>query len=210
MLTKEEIRESYKNFDDNKILNLAKNPKGLTKEAIPVLIEELENRNLDLKLIDWIKLENKPLKQAEKDSIFSHIKNCKCSICNTNSDLKAYEFHSVISGIIFCNYKLQHLVICSNCSKKIRRKNLLKTFFLGWWSRTGITATFIALLTEFFNLFIVKKVNDRILNSLMEKNNGKLRLILNIPNPLKETQHFIENFNHKNLNEIENEQLPNP
>ena len=54
MLTKEEIRASYKNFDDNKILKLAQNPKGLTKEAIPALIEEVILRKLDANLIGWI------------------------------------------------------------------------------------------------------------------------------------------------------------
>ncbi len=199
MLTKEEIRESYKNFDDNKILNLAQNPKGLTKEAIPVLIEEVILRKLDVNLIGWIQIENNPLNQIEKDSIFSHIKNCKCSICKSNSDLKAYEFHSVISSILFCDDKLQHLIICKNCNKKIRWKNFFNTLFLGWWSKKGLIATVIALLTEFFNLFLVKKINDRILNSLIEENNGIFRTMLLNQNPKKEIQNFIENFNLKNL-----------
>lgn len=200
MLTKEEIRESYKNFDDDKILNLARNPKGLTKEAIPVLIKELENRNLDLKLIDWIKLENNPLNQAEKDSIISHIKNCECSICHTNSDLKAYEYHSVISSIIYCNYKLQHLVICSRCAKKIRGINFLKTFFLGWWSSRGFFATITAIVTEFFNLFLVTRINNRILDSILEENNGKFRKILKSQNPKQEIQKMLEKLNTFNLN----------
>lgn len=200
MLTKEEIRESYKNFDDNKILNLARNPKGLTKEAIPVLIEELENRNLDLRLIDWIKLENNPLNQTEKDSIINYTKNCICSICNKSSNLKAYEFHSVVSSIIYCKYKLKHLIICTNCAKKLRWKNFLKTFFLGWWSRSGITTTFISLSTEFFNLFLVDRINKRILNSFLEENNGKLRKILKSQNPKQEIQKMLEKINASNLN----------
>jgi len=210
LLTKEEIRSSYKSFDDNKILKLAQNPKGLTKEAIPVLIEEVILRKLDVNLIEWIQLENNPLNQLEKDSILSNIRNCKCTICKKNSDLKAYEFHSVISGILFCDDILQHLIICEKCNKKIRRKNFFNTLLLGWWSRKGFVSTISALLTEFFNLFLVKKVNDRILNTLIEENNGKLRLILKSKNPKEETQYFIEIFNQKNLKRNEYEKFPNP
>ena len=205
MLTKEEIRASYKSFDDNKILKLAQNPKGLTKEAIPVLIEEVRLRNLDTSFIEWIQLENNPLNQLEKDSIFSNIKNSKCSICKTNSDLKAYEFHSVISAVIFCDAILQHLIICEKCNKKIRWKNFFNTILLGWWSRKGFIATITALLTEFFNLFLVKRINDRILNTLIEENNGTFRKILSSENPKQQIQNFIENNNVRNLNKNEYE-----
>lgn len=205
MLTKEEIQASYKGFDNNKLLKIANNPKGLTKEAIPALIEEIRLRNLDSKLIDWILLENNPLNKIEKESIFSYIKNCNCSICNNNSNLKAYEFHSVVSGIIFCDDKIQHLIICHECNKKIRWKNFLKTITLGWWSRRGFGSTIAAILTEFFNLFLVIRIHNRIINYLIEENNGKFRLMLSSKNPKQEIQNFIDMNNQKNLNLNEHE-----
>ena len=48
MYSIEEIRENYKEFSDSKIENIARNEsKGLRKEVLGILKDEIEKRNLD-------------------------------------------------------------------------------------------------------------------------------------------------------------------
>ena len=70
MLTKKELTNSYKNFNDQKIVNLAMTEtKNLREDAIVILEKEIIRRNLDKKLLDWIKLERNFFKGAELESL---------------------------------------------------------------------------------------------------------------------------------------------
>ena len=48
----EEIIENYKNYSDQKIEYIAKNPTGLRKEIVPFLVEEIKRRKLNIELIE--------------------------------------------------------------------------------------------------------------------------------------------------------------
>lgn len=82
MLTKEELTEIYKDFNDQKIVNLAMNEsKSLREDVIPILEYEIKRRNLDNKLLDWISLERNFFKGTELQDLKSVIRNSECSEC---------------------------------------------------------------------------------------------------------------------------------
>jgi hypothetical protein len=54
---------------------------------------------------------------------------------------------------------------------------ILKTFFLGWWSKRGILSTPFTLIKELINfLFYKEKISNRIIDTFIDKNNGIFRL----------------------------------
>ena len=60
MLTKEELTEAYKKFDDDRIIQLAKlESKSLREIEVPIIENEILNRNLEQKLFEWIKNNNR-------------------------------------------------------------------------------------------------------------------------------------------------------
>jgi len=62
----EQIKKNYENFDDSKIEILAKNEAGsLEPEVIPILVNEIKKRNLDIDLIKGIESQTKELTEKE-------------------------------------------------------------------------------------------------------------------------------------------------
>ncbi len=62
MLSIEETREYYKKLDDYKIMYLANNPKGLRKEFVPLLNDEIKKEILILNLLNGLNTKQTILK----------------------------------------------------------------------------------------------------------------------------------------------------
>jgi hypothetical protein len=174
MLTKEELTEIYKKFDDEKIINLAKfESKKLTDLAAPVLIKEISDRNLGNKLIDWINLERNFFKGVELEIVKSRIKNSTCPNCKTRKN--------DIQGFFIHNCSLTHnppdanLILCKNCGIKIRKKNYQISATFGWLSRTGFIKVPFYFLGELFDYFRRTKQSENILEEFIFENTGKIR-----------------------------------
>jgi hypothetical protein len=194
MWTVEEIRKNYKNFDDGKIEEIALNPKGLRKEIIPILNEEIKNRNLDIQLIEWVNHETNKFEGLEKKNLLDQIKKLKCSMCLVNSNLHAYRFNTIISALITITDKTEILIICEQCAKTKRLNTMLKTFFLGWWSKSGILGTPFTLISDLIRIFRKKSESKEILDEFIENNTGLLRIIIEENN----LQEFIAEINREN------------
>lgn len=194
MWTVEEIRKNYKNFDDGKIKEIALNPKGLRKEIIPILNEEIRNRNLDIQLIEWVNHETNKFEGLEKKNLLDQIKKLECSMCLVNSNLYAYRFNTIISALITITDKTETLIICEQCAKTKRLNTMLKTFFLGWWSKRGILATPFTLISDLIRIFRKKSESKEILDEFIENNTGLLRISIKENN----LQKFIAEINREN------------
>jgi len=195
MWTVEEIRENYRKFEDWKIRELAQNPSGLRKEIVPILIEEIKKRNLDIELITWVNYETNKFEGFEKKDLIKRILNSKCSLCNLNSNLKGYKFNTLISVLINITDKSESLIICNDCARKKRLNSMLKTFFLGWWSKRGIISTPFTLISDLINIFKKESVSKEIIDDYIENNTGMLRLSLE-KNNLNE---MIAEFNNSQM-----------
>lgn len=178
MYSIEEIKENYKDFPDSKIENIARNEsKGLRKEVLGILKEEIEKRNLDERLITWVNVETNTLTDFEKQSLIRKIENLKCPNCGQKeSKLIGQKFNTIVSAIIWCNETTENRIICSNCGRKKKIKSFLINGLAGWWSRRGILLTPYTLIKDTINLFFKKKINDRIIEEFIEQNNGMFRL----------------------------------
>lgn len=174
----EEIRANYKNFFDDKIIQIAQHEsKGLRPEVLEILKNEIIIRNLDLTLITWIKAETEELTDYEKEEIVRIIKYLPCPTCNsTKLGLRGYEINTVISIIITCFETTETKFLCSHCGKKKKTISIIKTLFLGLWSRRGVVLTPYILIKEIINLFFAERISNRIFDEFIEKNNGRIRL----------------------------------
>lgn len=178
MYNVEEIRENYKGFSDSKIENIARNEsKGLRKEVLGILKEEIEKRNLDERLVTWVDAETNTLTDFEKQSLIRKIENIKCPNCGLKeTKLIGQEFNTIVSIILLCNETTENRILCSNCGRNKKIKSFVINLLAGWWSRRGILLTPYTLIKDTINLFFKKKINDRIIAEFIELNNGMLRL----------------------------------
>ena len=125
MLTKEELTDAYKNFNDQKILNLAMNEsKSLREDAISILESEIKRRNLDIKLLDWIKLERNFFKGAELQNLKKEIQNSECSECGKKfNNVQGFNIHYL--SALDSTFDSE-IIVCENCGKQLRKKVILK------------------------------------------------------------------------------------
>jgi hypothetical protein len=186
MWTVDEIKKSYKNFDDSKIKELALNPKGLRKEIVPILNEEIKNRNLDIELIKWVNYETNTFEGIEKRNLIEKIRKSKCSLCSINSNLSGYKFNTIISALIIVTDKTENQIICNDCAKSNRLKSMSTTFFLGWWSKRGIISTPFTLISDLIKIFRKESESKEIFDEFIANNTGVLRVILEKENSLNE------------------------
>ena len=174
MLTTKELTETYKNFNDQKIVKLAMNEsKSLREDAIPILEDEIIRRNLDKKLLDWIKLERNFFRGAELQNLKNIIKLSECVECGTKkSHIKGFNIHhiSALDTTFDAN-----LIICEKCGKKMRNKSYLTTLTFGWLSIRSIFTVPFYFINELFSSFSREKMSEKIIDEFIFENTGLIR-----------------------------------
>lgn len=176
MLTQQELSEIYKNFDNEKIINLARyESKKLTDVAIPVLKNEISKRQLDKKLIDWVNLERNFFKGSELEILKAKIKYSKCSSCKIKkNNIKGFYIHNCS---LTHNPKEANLILCEECGKKFRNKNYLISATVGWISTKGFIKVPFYFLGELFDIPFRKKQSERIFKEFIFENTGLIRYL---------------------------------
>lgn len=173
----EEIRENYKGFSDSKIENIAKNEsKRLRKDVLGILKDEIEKRNLDKNLINWVETETKTFDGIERKSLINKIQNLNCPKCSEKKDrLYGFEINQIVSVLIFTNDTRNEKILCLSCGKKEKFKTIVITLFAGWWSRRGVLLTPFTVIKDSFNFLFIEKISDRIIDRLIDENTGYFR-----------------------------------
>ncbi len=177
MYSVEEIRENYKEFPDSKIENIAKNEsKGLRKEVLGILKDEIEKRNLDRNLINWVETETKTFDGIERESLINKIQNLNCPKCSKKKDkLYGFEINKIMSILLLTFISRKEKVLCKSCGKKEKLKALIITLFAGWWSANGFLKTFWVLIMDTTNFLYLDKISSKILNRIVNENTGHFR-----------------------------------
>ena len=177
MYNLKDIEKTYKGFSDSQIEKIAREEsKSLRKEVLYILKNEIDKRNLDKTLINWIETETKFYEGLERKELLERIQRLECPKCKQESGkLLGFEINQIIGILIFTARSKKEKVLCRNCGKKEKTYALITTFFLGWWSIHGIIQTPILLIKEAFNFPTSDKISDSILNNFIDKNTGDLR-----------------------------------
>jgi hypothetical protein len=174
MLTKEELTEAYKNFNDQKIVNLAMNEcKSLREDAVQILENEIIQRKLDAKLLDWIKLERNFFKGAELQNLKQVIKNSECSECGKKfNNTQGFNIHYLSALDSSFN---SEVIVCESCGIQLRKKSYLKTATLGFLSFRGIINVPFYFIGELVRSFSRKERSEKIIEDFIFQNTGLIR-----------------------------------
>jgi hypothetical protein len=143
-----DIRKNYRNFEDYKIQELAKQDASkLRPEVIPILIEEIRRRNLSVNLISGIDAQLKTINEEELLKYCELIQKQPCPLCNGKTQkLNAIILKEVVSMILLSKITNHLKIACSDCLEKKKSEINFRTMFLGWWSYEGFFHTIKALV----------------------------------------------------------------
>jgi hypothetical protein len=176
MFSVEDIRENYKRFPDAKIENIARNEsKGLRKEVLSVLKDEIIRRQLNLSLISWIDAETKSFEGLERKNLIQKIQYQHCPKCLEKTKLFGFETHTVKSFLIGTSSSRDEQILCASCGKTAKLNAIVITFFAGWWSGKGFLLTPFTILKDALNFLFIDKISDRILNTFVDDRTGSFR-----------------------------------
>jgi hypothetical protein len=176
MYSIEEIKENYQGFSDSKIENIARNEsKGLRKEVLQILKDEIVKRNLNQNLISWVDTEANLFEGIERKNLIDKIQKLNCPKCGLKSKLFGFETNTVKAALIFTSFKRNEVILCKSCGKQEKLNALLITFFAGWWSGKGFLMTPFTIIKDLSNFLFIDKISNRILNSFIDKTTGTYR-----------------------------------
>jgi len=177
MIPIEDIRKNYEKYDDTTILKIISGAKGLRKEVVVLLNDEIRKRNLNIRLIDFVTEETNFYEGEERQHLIEEIKKAVCTNCGDTNELHGYTFNTLRSYLIWYNHDQKVLIICSNCAKSFRLKSMLTTLALGWWSRPGLFATPATLISDLIEIIRKEKYSKRVIDHFIDENTGTLRRI---------------------------------
>jgi Lhr-like helicase len=173
----EQIKKNYENFDDSKIEILAKNEAGsLEPDVIPILVNEIKKRNLDIDLIKGIEAQTKELTEKKIQEIKLKIESLTCPECGQKeSKLIGTLIRTVKSFIVFTSYKKTLIISCRTCADKKRKDAMITTAFLGWWGIPwGLFRTPQAIIASLTDNKKREQISDEILTVFAIENIGEI------------------------------------
>jgi hypothetical protein len=172
----EDIRENYKRFPDAKIENIARNEsKGLKREVLNVLKDEITRRQLNLSLISWVDAETKTFDGMERQNLMRCIQNQPCPKCANKNKLYGFETHTVKAFLIGTSFSRDEQILCKSCGQIFKFNSIITTFFAGWWSTKGFLSTPFTIIKDLLNFLFIDKISDRILNNFIDDLTGSFR-----------------------------------
>jgi thymidine kinase len=175
MIPIDDIRKNYEKYDDATILKIISGAKGLRKEVVTLLNDEIKKRNLDIGLIEFVAIETNFYEGDERTHLINEIKNSVCTHCNNESELYGYTFNTIRSYLIWYDHEQKLQIICSTCAKSLRLKSMLITLALGWWSRPGLFGTPATLISDLIEIFRKEKYSQRVIDHFIDENTGSIR-----------------------------------
>ncbi|WP_282041860.1 hypothetical protein [Winogradskyella flava] len=176
MYSLDEIKENYRGFSDSKVENIAKNEsKGLRKEVLSILKDEIKRRNLNISLISWVDTETKSFDGDERRVLLKKIQEQHCPKCSGKNILYGFETNTVKSFLIGTSFIKDEVILCRSCGKQAKLNAILITFFAGWWSGKGFLSTPFIILKDTVNFLFINKISHRILNSSVDRTTGSFR-----------------------------------
>lgn len=195
MIDKQTILENYVSFPNDKILKIAGfEAKGLTNETAEILINEINRRGLDPELIQWIKAKRRVLSNSEYKQIMSQISSSRCSICNSNSQLFGFSLTTITSFFIDELIETKDYITCRSCEKELKRKSLLHTSTLGWWSILGLLSTPFILGKKLLSSMKREAINNQVFEKFINLNIAEITIGNDSPNVIQE---LLTPFNKK-------------
>lgn len=173
MFTVGEFAETYSKYDDNKIIQLAKDEgKELLAEVVPVLEHEIRKRGLGENLIEWIRLERNFFQGEELRDLKEVIRRSQCAECGVKGNgVRGFHIRYYSVGELFD----AELVVCEACGKRLKRKSYLTTATLGLLSLKAIVNVPAYFIRELIGKFSREKTSERVVDNFVFRFTGLIR-----------------------------------
>lgn len=192
------IRMHYSTLSDNKLIDLVIDFKKIEETYLPLIIEELKKRNIEIEIFEIIKLSKSNFSEFEIQNILSICLNNICPDCNQFKELNLHKISIVEytspSGVYkyFC---------CKSCYKKQTLNAMLKTASTGWLSWFGFIFVPYSLMYNIYQLVFYKHENKEVIK-ILKHYNGYFRYYLNNNN--KDFSDLWKKINHNLYNDMTN------
>lgn len=175
LINKNHIKQTYRKLPDEEIVKIARgNAQGLVDEAIPILIDEIKQRELGEDLVQWLMEERRIPTVEEFLSLKQIVKTSFCTDCNLNQNLAGVGYKTLISYIIGSRTYHYKVIVCGECATSRKQSSFFATAMLGWWSLFGIFSTPFTLLSKTFSSFKKDKQSDKIIDDFLKVNMGAI------------------------------------
>lgn len=177
-IDKEQIKKNYENFNDSRIEYLAKNEAAsLEPEVVPILIDEIKKRNLDINLIKGIEAQTKKISEEELHEVNLKIKNLSCPECGQNkSPLIGTLLRIVKSFVYTTSYQKITIISCKTCANEKIKDAFITTILFGWWGiPMGLIQTPQAIIATLNDKKNRELQSDEILTLFAIENIGEIK-----------------------------------
>lgn len=174
----EHIRETYLHMPNYKLEHMATHEvANLLPEAVEIMKEEIQIRNLDPALLAYIEIQSGTLTEEEIQNILDLIVNSRCPLCSReNPPLSGVHVRQIISVILVSFRENKELIACEDCIRKKKRTAYALTLLLGWWGIPhGVFGTPAALISNALDKKNRQKVSEEVLTKFVMQNLGGLR-----------------------------------
>ena len=173
------IKKIYEGFTDAQIRELARSPKELESNVLPILEAEIQKRGLRIgtSTLTLANLSGRPLDEVEFAAIGSLLHVSNCPKCKKLKPLFISKFKYVTGLVVFHVRSDLTLVACKSCCRKEQAKSVLWNLGLGWWT---IVSFFKTPYLLFSNIFAsIQSVESEVFRTWIEKNRADFRDVLN-------------------------------
>ncbi|MCB0712436.1 MAG: hypothetical protein KDD67_08920 [Ignavibacteriae bacterium] len=177
-IDKTKVREAYANLSDAEIEELAtKEVTSLDEEAIHILIDEIESRNLNPTLIQAIQTQLTGFTMDDVERMKEKVLALPCPECGERGlELTGRLIREVKSFIVVTTYKRITFIACEECGEKRWRQALALSSLLGWWGIPwGLFRTPFTIGALLLDRRKLKEQSEQILNGFVINNMGDLQ-----------------------------------
>ena len=131
----EQLRVTYKNLPENKLISLAVNEAAsLRPEAFELVKAEIKSRGLEAEISKAMDVQLIEVNDNRFESYLSLIRSQPCPVCTSNAQpLNAALSGTVMSFILLTQYKKKLLIACPTYLHTANQDATVKTALLGWW-----------------------------------------------------------------------------
>lgn len=130
-----DIAENYSKKSDADLIHIAtSNAQGLRPGVIEIIEKEIQKRNLDPKILDGLKAQNRVFSIEEVMELSHILRNLPCPLCGrTTEKLNGTIMHTAQSFIIFSTFRKDPIIGCPDCLDEKNEESITSTALLGWW-----------------------------------------------------------------------------
>ena len=160
-INRDHFAEQYRHLPDERLVHIAtREAAGLTPEALPVLVAEIESRSISPEVLEALKEQILAYMPASIDALYETVQSIPCPVCRQQDHpLQGAWIRRAGFFAIFIRLRREFVIACPACLQKAIKNGTLSLVAYGW-----IRSPLRALLAWYSN----RKIRQRSINDDLE------------------------------------------